>query len=193
MFETYLPLWAFIVLMVSTPGPANLLTMASGAQQGFWKSIPFNIGLVSGKLVLNVAMAIGLATVIIAYPLISKLFAYISAGYIIWLALQGWNAHKTENTKTLQLGFRQGLFVHPLNPKAWVMSLLAFSQFGAGFQQDWEKYALIPLSFLGAQLIFHSLWCLTGATLEKTLGASKLLNRSLILLTIAVVIWAVLQ
>lgn len=192
MLEAYVPLWAFIVLMVSTPGPANLLIMASGVQQGFWKSVPFNLGLVSGKLLLNVAMAFGLAIFIVAYPLVFQVFVYISVGYMIWLALRGWNTHKADNSQKVQFGFLQGVFVHPLNPKAWIMSLLAFSQFGADFQQDWQIYALIPLSFIAAQLVFHSLWCLAGVALKKTIGANAILNRSLILLTIVVVVWSLL-
>ena len=60
MLEAYGTLWIFIVLMVSTPGPANLLIMTAGAQQGFWPCIPFNMGLIVGKLLLNLAMALGL-------------------------------------------------------------------------------------------------------------------------------------
>ncbi len=55
----YFPLWGFIILMVSTPGPANLLLMSAGAQRGFQRTLPFLSGLVMGKLALNVAMALG--------------------------------------------------------------------------------------------------------------------------------------
>ena len=56
MFEIisqYFPLWVFITLMVSTPGPANLLLLSNGAQNGYLKSLSFLSGLVIGKLVLN--------------------------------------------------------------------------------------------------------------------------------------------
>ena len=57
MFEIisqYFPLWVFITLMVSTPGPANLLLLSSGAQNGYIKSLSFLSGLVFGKLILNI-------------------------------------------------------------------------------------------------------------------------------------------
>ena len=57
--EAYGTLWIFIVVMVSTPGPANLLIMAAGAQQGFWPCVPFNtVKPIVGKLLLNLAMAL---------------------------------------------------------------------------------------------------------------------------------------
>ena len=192
MLDSYGALWLFIVLMVSTPGPANLLIMTAGAQYGFARCIPFNIGLISGKLLLNVAMAFGLTSIVQQYPEIAKVFAVLSVAYMIWLSLRGWNAHIDTQRPDRELSFRDGVFVHPLSPKAWVMAVLAFSEFMPATPTVAEQYLLIPLSFVLAQLIFHSSWCLAGVMLRRALGASKVLSRGLALLTIAVVLWALL-
>ena len=192
MFDSYGALWLFIVLMVSTPGPANLLIMTAGAQYGFARCIPFNIGLISGKLLLNVAMALGLTSIVQQYPEIAKVFAVLSVAYMMWLSLRGWNAHIDTQRPDRELSFRDGVFVHPLSPKAWVMAVLAFSEFMPATPTVAEQYLLIPLSFVLAQLVFHSSWCLAGVMLRRALGASKVLNRGLALLTIAVVLWALL-
>ena len=192
MLDSYGALWLFIVLMVSTPGPANLLIMTAGAQYGFARCIPFNIGLISGKLLLNVAMAFGLTSIVQQYPEIAKVFAVLSVAYMIWLSLRGWNAHIDTQRPDRELSFRDGVFVHPLSPKAWVMAVLAFSEFMPFTPTVAEQYLLIPLSFVLAQLVFHSSWCLAGVMLRRALGASKVLNRGLALLTIAVLLWALL-
>ena len=192
MLDSYGALWLFIVLMVSTPGPANLLIMTAGAQYGFARCIPFNIGLISGKLLLNVAMALGLTSIVQQYPEIAKVFAVLSVAYMIWLSLRGWNAHIDTQRPDRELSFRDGVFVHPLSPKAWVMAVLALSEFMPATPTVAEQYLLIPLSFVLAQLVFHSSWCLAGVMLRRALGASKVLNRGLALLTIAVVLWALL-
>ena len=178
--------------MVSTPGPANLLIMTAAAQHGFWRCMPFNMGLISGKLLLNGAMALGLTALVQQYPAVAKIFAVLSALYMSWLALRGWNAHLQPTQQSRVLRFREGLIVHPLSPKAWVMVLLAFSEFLPPTPSVFEQYLLIPLSFAVAQLVFHSLWCLAGVLLQRAVGASALLNRSLSVLTVGVVIWAVL-
>ena len=72
------------------------------------------------------------------------------------------------------------------------MVVLAFSEFMPVTPTVAEQYLLIPLSFVLAQLIFHSSWCLAGVMLRRALGASKVLSRGLALLTIAVVLWALL-
>ena len=50
MTEPFLRLIVFVVLMVATPGPANLLVMIGGARLGLRGCIGFILGLVSGKL-----------------------------------------------------------------------------------------------------------------------------------------------
>ena len=110
---------------------------------------------------------------------------------MIWLALRGWNNHKKSDAELKIFKYRDGLFVHPLNPKGWVMCLIAYSEFTTGFEGFFQMYLLIPLSFFVVQLFFHNAWCFTGSILKKTIGTNSLLNRTLIILTIFVVIWAV--
>lgn len=203
-----LALWVFILFMVGTPGPANLLIMALGARVGFWSAMRFNLGLVTGKICLNLAMALGLLLLLAEQPFIKEAFKYISAGFMIWLALRGWRAqpsssasdkeydHADDANKTAEkqagAGYLAGLIVHPLNPKAWVMSVLAWTDFGPALGSEMVQLVIIPLSFAVAQLVLHSLWCLAGVVMARALQNSLALTRALIMLTVLVVIWAVL-
>ena len=45
--------------MVATPGPANLLMMIGGAQKGVASCIGFILGLVCGKVFLNLVFGLG--------------------------------------------------------------------------------------------------------------------------------------
>ena len=191
--ESYLPLWGFMTLMVATPGPANLLLMSAGARHGYAKLLPFTLGLVGGKLLLNIAISLGLATLLFNYPIAVNALALFSAVYMVFLAMQGWNPPKTAANPTRFFGFSYGLIIHPLSPKTWTMTTLAFTQFSAHYTTTFGKYILVPLSFLILQFIFHSLWCVAGALLQKTLTSNLLLQRALILLTIATILWALLR
>ena len=197
-FDAYFALWAFVILMVSTPGPANLLVMSAGASHGFRATIPFMIGLATGKLGINILLAFGFGALLLAYPLLNFAMKFLSAFYLSYLALRGWN-NGAGNAKSAAAsigkpaGFFAGCVVHPMSPKAWLMATLAYSQFIIAFDGVFERYALAPLSFLVAQIIFHSLWCFGGVILQRQFGASLLLNRALIMLTLAVVAWALFQ
>ena len=202
-----LALWVFILFMVGTPGPANLLIMSLGARVGFWPAMRFNLGLVTGKICLNVAMAFGLLLLLAEQPVIKEAFKYISAGFMIWLALRGWQAQPSSTIseketaqhedasrpaeKQAGAGYLSGVIVHPLNPKAWVMSVLAWTDFGPALGPEMVQLILIPLSFAVAQLVLHSLWCFAGVVMARSLQNSLLLTRALIILTVLVVIWAV--
>ena len=54
-----LPLFMFVVVMVGTPGPANMVLMTAGASFGFSRAIPFLCGVTCGKLLLNLMMDFG--------------------------------------------------------------------------------------------------------------------------------------
>ena len=71
---TYFSLWLFILFMVATPGPANLLLMSAGATHGYLRLLPFLLGLIVGKLAMNLAISWGLADLIVHNPQVSSFF-----------------------------------------------------------------------------------------------------------------------
>lgn len=188
----YLALWTFIIVMVSTPGPANMLLMTAGAQHGLVKTLPFIAGLTLGKLLLNVALALGLMGIIESYPSIAKVFVYCSGAYMTYLALRNWTP-ASATTKSTAFTFWSGSVVHPLSPKTWMMATLALTQFGDAFSSAVERLLVVPLSFLVAQVFFAIVWCLLGSLLSRAFEHSLVMHRALILLTLAVIVWAMMQ
>ena len=57
---------------------------------------------------------------------------------------------------------------------------------------DIVQLIVIVTSFAVVQIFVHNFWSFLGAVLSRTLPNSIILSRSLILLTIVVIIWAVL-
>ena len=194
MFElsVLFSLWAFIILMVGTPGPANLLAMSAGSQEGFYKCIPFNLGLTLGKIILNTAMGLGLGVLLVNFTTFQTTIKFLGAGYMIYLALKSWNTNIKNNEGKPNIGWKQGILVHPLNPKAWVMTLIAWTEFGPQLGNFTVQFIVITSSFALTQIFVHNLWSLLGAILSRSLSNSTILSRALILITVAVILWAVL-
>ena len=194
MFElsVLFSLWAFIILMVGTPGPANLLAMSAGSQLGFYKCISFNLGLTLGKILLNTAMGLGLGVLLVNFTTFQTTIKFIGAGYMIYLALKSWNTSIKNNEGKPTIGWKQGILVHPLNPKAWVMTLIAWTEFGPQLGNFTVQFIVITSSFALTQIFVHNLWSLLGAILSRSLSNSTILSRALILITVAVILWAVL-
>ena len=192
LINQYVSLWMFIILMVSTPGPANMLLMAAGAQQGLARTLPFIAGLTAGKLALNIALGLGLMGLLEANPTIATLFVYGSAAYMAYLALRNWTP-PAPGSSSASFTFLAGSVVHPLSPKTWMMATLAITQFADNFESTGERLIVVPLSFLLAQVFFAIVWCGLGVMMSRAFEQSIVMHRALILLTLGVIVWALLQ
>lgn len=190
MIEGYLALFGFILLMVSTPGPANMVAMLGGAQVGVRACAGFIIGLVCGKILLNTLFGLGFGLFLAEHEVVTQSLKFVSAGYMIWLATRSWNDKPKSKTDKHHFDFRHGVLVHPLNPKAWVMVILAWSNFAPAIGSFEIQFIVVVSGFAIVQLFFHSLWCWTGQALGHAMRGSQRLTRSLILLTVGTVIWA---
>ena len=72
------------------------------------------------------------------------------------------------------------------------MTLIAWTEFGPQLGSFTLQIIIITCSFAIVQTFVHNLWSLLGSILSRTLSNSVILSRALILLTIAVILWAVL-
>ena len=192
----FFSLLAFVAFMVGTPGPANLILMLAGVRQGLSQCIGFILGLIVGKIVLNLFIGFGFGLVLGKAPDWQILLSYVSAGYMIWLALKSWPASDadTNNAEAAQdhFRFRNGLFVHPLNPKAWVMCVLAWGNFAPELGDFSVQLLVVILTFAICQLCLHSLWCWLGTIFGKSFRNNVRLTRAIIISTVIIVLIAVL-
>jgi len=193
----YLALLGFIAFMVGTPGPANLVAMLAGVTQGLRGCTGFIAGLIVGKIGLNLFIGFGFGVVLAADPVLQTAFSYASASYMIWLAVRSWPrsvkpARNQHHNPAVKFRFRDGVIVHPLNPKAWVMVVLAWGHFAPALGDFSLQLPVVMLSFALCQLVFHSLWCALGAYLGKSFAYSQRLAKLMILLTILVVLAALI-
>ena len=192
----FFALLAFVVFMVGTPGPANLILMLAGVRQGLSQCIGFILGLIVGKIALNLVIGFGFGIVLAEAPVWQMLLSYVSAGYMVWLALKSWPASDadTNSAKPAQdhFRFRNGLFVHPLNPKAWVMCVLAWGKFAPALGDFFVQLFVVVLTFAICQLCLHSLWCWLGTVMGRSLRDNVRLTRAIIIATVIIVVIAVL-
>ena len=70
--------------MVITPGPANMVLMIGGAQKGVRACFGFIIGVIFGKILLNLLFGFGFGLFLSDQPLLLQILKFISGGYMIW-------------------------------------------------------------------------------------------------------------
>ena len=92
-------------------------------------------------------------------------------------------------------GFLAGLWVHPLNPKAWAMILTGFTSFVSMDTPTLQATATIAICLLACQLVFHPMWALGGDRIARAVAgtpAERYLMWLLAGLTVASVLVALL-
>jgi len=201
-FSIYPAFFIFATIMVVTPGPANLVLMSSGARFGFYKSIPFVIGVTCGKLFLTIGLGLGFLSLIHSNQILINIIKIVGTAYICWLSwkilflkLDKNNTDDQDHIPSLT----NGLLVHPLNPKAWAMIIAAYTQFtsfgNVQVEINWlTEVSIVVITFFSIQTISHSLWCWGGGLIFNFL-AKKDMSRQIVvtilsILTIGTVIYS---
>lgn len=164
----------FAFSQVATPGPANMAMMATGARFGFRAALPFVAGVILGKQLIIWPIGYGIMEVASQIPLLFEILKFLSALYIIWLAWRVANMRLSSGEPSVDApGFWSGLFVHPLNPKAWAMILVGFTNFVESDTTTFYATLYIAASLLIIQIICHPIWTLFGDRIAKFIIGKK--------------------
>ena len=168
---------AFAFSQVGTPGPANMAMLATGARFGFRAALPFVCGVVLGKQLIIWPIGFGIMQMANQIPIFFELLKYLSASYIIWLAWRVANMRITvDASANTAPGFISGLWIHPLNPKAWAMIIAGFTNFVEHETSAFQATAEIALSLFFTQLICHPVWTYFGDRIARVV-AGKVIER----------------
>ena len=112
-----------------TPGPNNLMLMASGANFGIRRTIPHWLGIGIGFTAMIALVGIGVIQVFEAFPITYTILKTLSVGYLIYLAWKIANAAppREADAAGTPMTFLQACAFQWVNPKAWAMALTAVS------------------------------------------------------------------
>jgi len=164
----------FAFSQVATPGPANMAMMATGARFGFRAALPFVAGVILGKQLIIWPIGYGIMEVASQIPILFEILKFLSAVYIIWLAWRVANMRLSSGEPSVDApGFWSGLLVHPLNPKAWAMILVGFTNFVESDTTTFYATLYIAASLLIIQIICHPIWTLFGDRIAKFIIGKK--------------------
>lgn len=125
---------AFAFVSSITPGPNNLMLMASGTNFGFVRTIPHMLGVSVGFTLMIVLVGAGLAQIFELYPVAHAVLKYASCAYLLYLA---WKiatsappgSKGAAEQKPQPMTFVQAALFQWVNPKAWTMALTAVSAY----------------------------------------------------------------
>jgi threonine/homoserine/homoserine lactone efflux protein len=184
-----LVLFAFVTSV--TPGPNNMMLLASGVNHGFRRSIPHMLGISIGFGGMIVAVGMGIGQVFIRYPQAYLALKVISIVYLLWLAWKIATSSPLTNDGTTAVGkplsFLGACAFQWVNPKAWTMALGAISAYTVAADYT-RSLIIVGLVFTVVNLPTVSLWTLFGTVLRRWLtepAKVRIFNMAMALLLIA--------
>jgi len=168
--DLLLALAAFAFVSSVTPGPNNLMLLASGANFGFRRTIPHMLGIAIGFVVMIVLVGIGLMGIFQAVPWSKTVLEIVSVAYLLWLAWKIANAAPPSaeaQARAKPMTFLQAAAFQWVNPKAWTMALSAIAIYAP--DRTLQSIVVVALLFEFAGMPAITLWTALGQQMRKIL------------------------
>jgi threonine/homoserine/homoserine lactone efflux protein len=167
--DLFLALLGFAFVTSITPGPNNMMLMASGVNFGFARTVPHMLGIGIGFTVMVLLVGLGLVGVFTAWPPAHRVLQVVSVVYMLWLAWKIAHAAAPEakDGQGRPFTFLQAAGFQWVNPKAWTMALGAVAIYAP--DQNFGSVAIVALAFGAVNLPCVSSWTLVGIGLRRFL------------------------
>ena len=174
--EILLALISFAFVTSITPGPNNLMLMASGANFGVRRTVPHMLGVALGFVAMVALVGVGLAQIFDLYPVSRTVLQVISVIYMVWLAWKIANAAAPEDAESsgTPMTFLQAAAFQWVNPKAWAMALSAIAVYAP--DRSWAAILLVAAIFGAVNLPSVGSWAWLGQQLRYILTNTRRLR-----------------
>ena len=172
--EYYVGIFTFTFVAGITPGPNNIMLLASGLNHGIKKSLPHYLGICFGFPLMVAAIGFGLGVFFERYPQLHNIIKTLGICYLLYLAwkIAVSNTINENNTIKQPISFIQAALFQWLNPKAWVIAIGAISAFTIQSNIT-QSILFIIISYLITALITMGIWLGFGVTLQSLLNNDK--------------------
>jgi threonine/homoserine/homoserine lactone efflux protein len=169
---TLAALSAFALVSSITPGPNNMMLMASGANFGLRRTVPHALGVGFGFTLMIVLVGVGLMGLFDLFPILNTVLKVVSVAYLLWLAWKIANAAAPTtdgDARGKPMTFVQAMLFQWVNPKAWTMALSAIALYAP--DRNVVAVLLVAVVFGIVNLPSTSIWAVMGQALRGWLSS----------------------
>lgn len=173
--ELLAALIAFAFVSAATPGPNNIMLMASGANFGFRRTMPHMLGVTLGFGFMVVMVGLGLVRLFDAWPPSYLVLKVVSVVYLLYLAWRIANAAPPSPGDEAGVAagrpftFLQAAAFQWVNPKAWAMALTAVAVYAPS--KSATAVLLVSAAFVSVTLPSVGAWTVLGQGLRRWLDS----------------------
>jgi len=200
MIADLLPFVAFAFVVSATPGPNNVLVLATAVAHGLRATIPLVLGVVFGLGFMVVVVGMGLAKPLTTYTALHAALRWLG---IAWMLVLSWQVARAgspsipgRQTADAPLGFWGACAFQWVNPKAWVMALTTATTYTVPGDDLASQVLLLAAVFVLVSTPSVGAWALLGARASRLLASptrARAFNLTMGLLLVASIIPAALE
>ncbi|MEM9756595.1 MAG: LysE family translocator [Pseudomonadota bacterium] len=189
MTETLPALALFAFASSITPGPNNLMLMASGANFGLRRTVPHMLGITLGHGAQVALVGLGLLAVFTQFPWLRLAILVVCSVYLLVLAWRVATAAPPGDAPAdaRPLGFLGAAAFQWVNPKAIYMSVYAQATY-APEGPIWLSAGLVAVVFAAINLPSVAVWAWGGVQVRRILATPtrlRVFNGTMALLLVA--------
>lgn len=171
---TIFVLFALTVLpLIFTPGPDMLFILSQVMGKDAKAGMMATLGICSGYLVHSVLVALGIAAIIVSFPVLFDAIRYLGIAYLLYLAFHLFKS--VLNNKTLNIEksttahpVRKGFFTALLNPKGMLIYFAILPQFIDQSGNTVQQGLILSFIFIGLiLLVYCALSLILGRIVRK--------------------------
>lgn len=172
--ESIIAMSFFALSMSISPGPVNLVTLFSGLNNGFFRTVPFVLGASIGFISLLIFVGIALQLASSAFLYIKPWLSLVGSGLILYFGYRFITAKSgtTTNNINISTSFKQGALLQWLNPKAWLASIAGVT----AFVQSEQKLVLFSTLYFVICTASILLWAYAGQKLSDLIKRTSILH-----------------
>lgn len=192
MRDNVIPLMVYASVMTITPGPNNVLLLASGLAFGFRRTGWHIAGILVGLFLMIALVGAGLGAAFARFPESQVFLKLAGSAYMVWLADKIWLAAGTDAVNLARpIRFGEAVVFQFLNPKVWLMGMTVISAFVPSGGNHALRVALLGALYCATAFPCICVWVLGGDALRRWIHdpvARKWVNRIMALMALATVL-----
>jgi len=169
----FIAVLTFSLVSAFTPGPNNLLALASGANWGYRRTLPHVFGVAVGYAIMLALMGAGLGSLFKAAPIAQEILKWLAIAYLTFLAWKIATSTGIDDSSTSKeskpITFLGSAAFQWINPKAWIAAITIVTTFTIPHSY-WTSLLICGATNVGIALCAVSSWALFGTIVKNWLS-----------------------
>ncbi len=162
----------FFAVTSITPGPNNITSLSFSLANGYRRTLPYMLGIISGVFSVSFSMAL-LMYFASSTDMLTQVFhymRYVGAAYILYLTYKtlmmnvSWQSETTSRPT-----FWDGYLLQPINPKLYFFTTTMLTTFVNYDEASVGRLFLLALAHIMTTFTCISIWAMTGSVLRDAL------------------------